>query len=71
MSSTTNHDHRRRGNRRSARRVTVSVPHLFHVGKNHWYLVRWGKGTAIFKERGGVVEEIGKKADRTFLTSFS
>jgi hypothetical protein len=59
-----------------------ALPHgrLFHVGLNYWYLARWGKGTAIFKERKNVVQEIGialssvtgsKKADGKFLTSFS
>jgi hypothetical protein len=64
----------------AAARKALPKGNLFHVGKNYWYLAQWGKGKAIFKERRGVVEEIGiaqttvtgtKKADRTFLTSFS
>lgn len=51
----------------------------FVVGLNHWYLAPHGQSTAIFKVRGGIVQEIGiavaalttgSKAQRTFLTSF-
>jgi hypothetical protein len=64
----------------TATKKVLPKGNLFHVGKNYWYPARWGIGRAIFKERRGVVEEIGiapssvtasKKADRTFLTSFS
>jgi Pro-kumamolisin, activation domain len=50
------------------------------VGKNTWYLAANGASTAVFKVRKGVIEEIGigdkqltrsRKAQRTFLTSFS
>jgi hypothetical protein len=53
---------------------------LFDVGHNDWYLVRSGPVTAIFKERGGIVQEIGiadrrvtatTHDDRSFLRSFS
>jgi hypothetical protein len=52
----------------------------FHVGKNYWYLAPNGASTAVFKVRGGIIEEIGigdkqltqgHKAQLAFLTSFS
>ncbi len=52
----------------------------FHIGKNLWYLAPNGASTAVFKVRGGVIEEIGignkqlttgHKAQVAFLTSFS
>ncbi len=52
----------------------------FQVGKNTWYLAPNGSSTAVFKVRKGIIEEIGigdkqltqgRKAQRTFLTSFS
>ncbi len=60
----------------------TTLPHgnLFRVGLNTWYLAPDGPVTAIFKARGGVVEEVGiadkaitrtHGAERSFLTSFS
>jgi hypothetical protein len=52
----------------------------FHIGLNYWYLAPNGSSTGILKVRNGTVEEIGiadkqltrgRKAQRTFLTSFS
>ena len=52
----------------------------FRVGLNTWYLAPAGGASAIFKARGGVIEEIGlavrkltgsKAADLRFLKSFS
>jgi hypothetical protein len=52
----------------------------FHIGLNYWYLAPNGASTGILKVRHGIVEEIGiadrrltrgRKAQRTFLTSFS
>ena len=65
--------------------VKVARRHLklgasFHIGLNYWYLVPEGNTTAIFKVRGGIVEEVGiaseritttRATQRTFLTSFS
>jgi hypothetical protein len=52
----------------------------FHIGLNSWYLAANGASTAVLKVRGGVVEELviavkrltqGRKAQRSFLSSFS
>jgi hypothetical protein len=52
----------------------------FAIGANDWYLGPAGSATAVLKVRRGLVEEIGigdkaltssRKAQRTFLTSFS
>jgi hypothetical protein len=52
----------------------------FHIGLNYWYLAPNGASTAVFKVRGGIIEEIGigdkqltrgHKAQLAFLTSFS
>jgi hypothetical protein len=52
----------------------------FHIGLNYWYLAPNGASTAVFKVRGGIIEEIGigdkqltrgHKAQVAFLTSFS
>jgi hypothetical protein len=51
----------------------------FVVGANTWYLARDGHGTAVFKVRHQLIQEIGigvtaltknSRAQRTFLTSF-
>jgi len=58
-----------------------ALPHgyLFRVGANYWYLAPARGATAVLKERGGVVEEVGiavkqltgsHKADRELMTSF-
>jgi hypothetical protein len=53
---------------------------VMHVGLNDWYMGANGSTTAIIKVRDGTVQEIGtatklvtqdRKAQRTFLTSFS
>ncbi len=70
---------------RAGATVAAAGKHLklagpFVVGKNEWYLAPAGEVTAVLKVRGGIVEEIGignkqitkgRKAQRTFLTSFS
>jgi Putative Ig domain len=52
----------------------------FHIGLNYWYLAPNGASTAVFKVRGGIIEEIGigdkaltdgHKAQVAFLTSFT
>jgi hypothetical protein len=51
-----------------------------HIGLNFWYLGPNGSSTAVLKVRHGIVEEIGigdkqltkgRKAQRTFMSSFS
>jgi hypothetical protein len=53
---------------------------VIRIGRNDWYLAANGSTTAVFKTRGGVVEEIGiadkaltvgRKARIAFLKSFS
>jgi FG-GAP repeat len=60
------------------KRLKLTGP--FHIGKNYWYLAPNGSSTAVFKVRGGVIQEIGigskklttgHKAQVAFLTSFS
>jgi hypothetical protein len=61
----------------AGRRLTLT--RAFRVGLNDWYLAPNGASTGILKVRDGIVEEIGigdkqltqgRKAQRTFLTSF-
>ncbi len=58
----------------------VKLTGPFHIGLNYWYLAPNGASTAVFKVRGGIIEEIGiadeqltrgHKAQVAFLTSFS
>ncbi len=64
----------------AAARKHLKLTGPFHVGKNFWYLAPNGASTAVFKVRGGVIEEIGiadkqltkgHEAQVAFLTSFS
>lgn len=64
----------------SAASKVLKLTGPFHIGKNLWYLAPNGASTAVFKVRGGVIEEIGiadkqltkgHKAQVAFLTSFS
>ena len=43
--------------RRGVNELKITGP--FHIGKNIWYLAPNGASTAVFKVRGGVVDEIG------------
>jgi hypothetical protein len=58
----------------------LKLEKVFHVGLNDWYLAPAGPATAILKVRHNIVHEIGiaanrlttgRRAQRTFLTSFS
>lgn len=67
--------------------ATVAAAHkalrtgaAFHVGRNYWYVAPNGSTTVVLKVRRGIVEEIGianahlthgRKAQRTFIRSFS
>jgi hypothetical protein len=62
----------------AGKRLKLTGP--FHIGLNYWYLAPNGASTAVFKVRGGIIEEIGigdkaltdgHKAQVAFLTSFS
>lgn len=62
----------------AGKRLKLTGP--FHIGANLWYLAPNGASTAVFKVRGGIIEEIGiadkqltkgHKAQVAFLTSFS
>jgi hypothetical protein len=62
----------------AAKVLKLSGP--FHVGLNYWYLAPNGTSTAVFKVRGGLIEEIGignkqithgRRAQLIFLKSFS
>jgi hypothetical protein len=64
--------------RGAARRLRLG--RALRVGRNDWYLAPSGSATAILKVRHGIVQEIGianrrltrsRRADRTFVTSFS
>jgi hypothetical protein len=59
---------------------TLRTGAVMHVGLNEWYMAANGSTTAIIKVRHGTVQEIGtatklvtqnRKAQRTFITSFS
>jgi hypothetical protein len=63
----------------TAARAKLKLGKVFVIGLNDWYLAPDGSVTAIFKARGGIMEEIGiaekaltgtRKAQRTFLSSF-
>jgi hypothetical protein len=57
----------------------LKLSKVFVVGLNDWFLAPYGSATAVLKVRHGIVQEIGigekvltqgRKAQRTFLTSF-
>jgi hypothetical protein len=63
----------------AAARKALRVGKVFVIGLNDWYLAPAGTATAVLKVRHGIVEEIGigerqltrgRRAQRTFLTSF-
>ena len=63
-----------------AARRSLKLSAVFHIGANDWYLAPIGAATAVLKVRRGLVQEVGigdkrftktRKAQRTFLTSFS
>jgi hypothetical protein len=69
----------RAGTPLSRARRELKRGHLFHVGKNYWWVAPYGSSTAVLKVRHGTVQEIGigsrrftrtRKADRVFLRSF-
>jgi hypothetical protein len=60
--------------------IRLKLTGPFHIGLNYWYLAPNGASTAVFKVRGGIIEEIGigdkaltdgHQAQVAFLTSFS
>jgi hypothetical protein len=64
----------------SAAATALKLTRPFQIGRNTWYLASNGSSTAVLKTRQGIVQEIGiaskqlahgRKAQRTFLKSFS
>jgi hypothetical protein len=64
----------------AAAQAKLPKGNLFTIGRNRWYLRRSGRVTAVFKVRGGIVQEIGiaelpvtrtRSVQRRFLTSFT
>lgn len=70
----------RPGMRLSLARRRLALGRGFHVGRNWWYFGPSGSARGLLKVRHGIVEEVGiadtaltrgRRAQRTFITSFS